>query len=327
MKNYFKKGTKGDYSFIVGYRKSFTIDDGGEKIPTIKVYMNDGTSDEYEYTTLAEINVLKTMREQFQSIDKSKLKGRALKEFEKQQFFLAHEDAINKALFTKAKKDGFYKGVKNVSPSMIELIQRFPICEKQFARSISFEDPHMRVINNAELAEKLEITIEELQDIKAQNPNPGMDNFSFLISLDRLDPDEIQLGLANYGFDLMHYTKQEIISVLTGTISAEKARELGMRLITKEEFAQSLNMSSSDLAYIESLRHDENIPQIPLITINDLDSYNIEDLQNILNGSYGKEYETSTAKRKVTTKAKRLSFTPLKERIMNIGTGKRAIYY
>lgn len=327
MKNYFKKGTKGDYSFIVGYRKSYAVAPNGEMTDTLKIYFSDGACEEYEYSKLLEINTLKKMREQFTSIDSKKLKGKSLREYEKLKFFLEHEAAINKALFNKAKKDGFYKGCKSVSPRNLELIHRFPICEKEFARSINAQEEHMRIVNNAELAEKLGISIEKLLEMKAKNPNPAMDNFSLLISIDRMEPDEIELSLAHYGFDLSHYKNSELLSVLTGEVTEEQAKGMGIRLISKKEFAEYLNISQKELAYIESLRNNENILDTPLITANDLDSYSLEDLKNILNGTYGKEYETERVKTKNRAKAKRLSFTPLRDKLFNLNSGKRAAFY
>lgn len=327
MKNYFKKGTKGDYSFIVGYRKSYTVSPNGEMTDTLKIYFSDGACEEYEYSKLLEINTLKQMREQFTSIDSTKLRGKSLREYEKLKFFLEHEAALNKALFAKAKRDGLYHDCKNVSPKMLELLHRFPICEKEFARSINAQETHMRVVNNAELAERLDISVEELLEIKAKNPNPAMDNFSLLISVDRMEPDEIELGLAHYGFDLLHYKNSELLSVLTGEVTEEQARSMGLRLISKKEFAEHLNISQKELAYIESLRNNENILDTPLITANDLDSYSLDDLKNILNGTYGKEYETEQAKNSSRAKAKRFSFSPVKEKLFNLNSGKRAAFY
>ncbi len=325
MKNYFKKGIKGDFSFIVGYQKSFAIDEKGESINTIKIYYSDGSYDESEYTTLAEINTLKAMREQFASIDKSKLKGSSLREYEKMAFFLKHEEALNKALFNKAKSAGFYKGQKHVSTKELELMTRFPILEKAFAQSRAFsEEGHFRVVNNAELAERLGVPVEKLESLKSENSNQIMDNFAFLISTDCLEPEEIELGLAHEGFDLLHYSKKDIDSALTGKMTPEEARKLGMIVITKREFAESLHLSERDINYIESLRKNDNIPEVPLITVNDLSNYSLEDLRGILDGTYGQEYNKPVRK---SAKAKRFSLTPLKEKLLNMGGEKRPAYY
>lgn len=330
MKNYFKRGLKGEYDFIVGYRRTYEVNKKGEMVEILEVHLSDGGVDIFEYSRECEISLLKKMKRQFSNIDQSKLKGRSLREYEKARFFLDHEDELNRALFKRAKKDGFYADGNSVTVRNIEKMYAIPNIQKTYAYTIAHNLPgHMRIVKNDELAEKLGITLEELEALKSLNPTPAMDEYPLLISLDRLDSDEVSMGLALYGFDIAHYTKGEIISTITGAYSKEEAARKGIRLLTKKEFAESICMTEGELDYLKSLKENENIPDIPFITMNNLDNYSLEDLHAILDGTYAEEYNEAHAAEEVKNESKRkiLDFKPLSEKLFGYKKKNRVKYY
>lgn len=331
MKNYYKRGiAPKDRWFITGYQKGIRVDEFGNVIEVLEVRMADGHYEVYDYSIVVEINILKKMRNQFKYIDALRLKGRQVREYEKVKFFLDNEDRINKALFQRAKKSGFYKGQPFIEPKTLETLHRLPGLERYLTNSIiKSSELNFRPVSNNELAEKLGISLEELEEIKKMNPNPAIPNSPLLVSSKRLDETETELGMQDYGLDLSYFSRNEIIRVLTGACTQEEAEEIGLRVVTEKEMADMLKISPKELKILRTLENNikylressdiNSYPELPLITINDLDSYSLEDLQNIINNSYGKEYE----ERPLKNREKRFTLKPLYEKIAKIGLAKK----